>query len=437
MRELKKIYKIRTVLYLALLLLQFFENSLACIRVHTHPLAAVFAMVYSPFEKESLEKYCLTIAFDVRKKLHSAYKRYSLDQLQTLHLCEPIVRHFLLENVLKIGDVDLSEDFNKVTVDYQKIWKQNISVLKKKKAQIKSAISRYNIEDWLHKIKKFYGSTLSIESTACFDVFLLPVLNRNVATSFPIGNRLFLHQTHKGQAVTDDVGVIVHEICHSFFSTQSVAPKQVLRKFFEKHKSPYARLVKNYLNEALATAIGNRFIEKQITGKSIKDAYCEEYIDKYSEVLLPLIEEYLRQNKQMDENFLESAVKIFEKTFPNAIRNYDALFFDLVVFSNFQELDLVEIFRDVFWLTSFESLPVKTFGRTSRDIKQLFSIFILNNTQHIPGITLNNQPDSLYVNKEKNFIVIQTDCLKNIGKALQILKAQKYFTRSFLCKLKS
>jgi hypothetical protein len=152
--------------------------------------------------------------------------------------------------------------------------------------------------------------------------------------------------------------------------------------------------------------------------------------------LFPLVEDYLNNAKQIDENFMKKAIKIFEQTFPGAVYDYEALFFDCIAFSDFEKNNLVKCFWNTFGsISGLRTIPISKFNTARHNAYQPFELLILNNKQHIPGITLECQTDSLYVNKGKKCIVIKTDKIENVSKALEFLKRQKYLTKSFLYKL--
>ena len=428
MRELIRSFRNKVLFFLAF----FISTANSTINVHVNSRAALFAAFFSRGERETrqLEEYGVDGALELQKKYLSAVIACSLTKDFLKASFETIVRYWVSAGIFKIGEFDLSSDFQKAENDYKKIWKKKKPALIRQKKRILQCWQNAKLDVWLPRIRNFYGSNFQIERP--IDIFLAPMLGSKIRTGSLLWSLVFLQTSDKANA-TDDVGIIVHELCHHLFMTMSDYSRKVFNSFCDK--SLYAFLACNYLDEAIATAIGNRFIEKQIRGKISQEAYANEYIDKYSMALFPIVEEYINETKQIDESFMKRAIEIFAQTFPDAVRDYEKLFFDFSVFSDFKRSDLFRCFMGTFPVFGMRIIPVNEVKTT--DTHQPFSLFILNNTQHIPGITLNNQPDSLYVNKEKNFIVIQTDCLKNIGKALQILKSQKYFTRSFLCKLNS
>lgn len=383
------------------------------------------------FEMNDLEKVMDTEALSLARKIRQAFLDFGIDT--RLSSAEEIITPLIRKQILKIGNLDLSQDFIKNLSNYEKTAEKNSKEIQKKIRKLPKIYEKCNVGKWLYPIKVFYNSVYQLHKAAPFEVFLFSFLKNDFALAFPIGHKyIFL------QAFPEDIviylGIIVHEICHIFFETRSEAQQRMMDTFFVQHKSPFAILVKQYFDEAIATCIGNRLIVNQISVEYSQNAYCDQYINKYSEALLPLVTEYLRQGKSIDENFLEISIKIFEQTFPKALCAYDALFFDVLIFSNLKKIDIEEQFKKIFSISNINIFTIEEINKKN-DKNSVFSIFILKNTQHIPHVTLNNQPDSLYVNKRENCIVIQTDCLENIEKALRFLKAQKYFEKTFLYKL--
>lgn len=179
--------------------------------------------------------------------------------------------------------------------------------------------------------------------------------------------------------------------------------------FFAKKKSISAQMAKQYLDEALVTSIGNHFVVNLI-GYNDKNSFSELYINKYSEVLLTLIREYLLKNKKMDSPFLERAVQIFERTFLYAPHTYDPLIFSAPIFSDFSEFEIAEQISSFFYTgkTGFFTVSKDILSLIQKSYGPLVFVFIIKNSKYIPGITLPHQKDYLFIakNKEQLFINI-------------------------------
>ena len=132
--------------------------------------------------------------------------------------------------------------------------------------------------------------------------------------------------------------IVLHEMCHIFYGAQAKAQQQALDGWFQRSRSAYARFAYNYIDEGLATAIGNGWGVKQLAG-SVKDGrwYGNDYIDGFAKELYPLVDDYLTRRQAVDSAFVARAVARFEKRFPRSPVDYNALFYPNVTIYNESE----------------------------------------------------------------------------------------------------
>jgi hypothetical protein len=120
-------------------------------------------------------------------------------------------------------------------------------------------------------------------------------------------------------------GILVHEITHGVFASQVDAVQRSLEKAFIEHKSPYRFLAYKYLDEGVATAIGNGIFVRNITGEVPKNLYNDKYISGYGKRLIPIIDEYLKKKKAWDQEFVDAAILAFGEEFPDSYKNIETL----------------------------------------------------------------------------------------------------------------
>jgi hypothetical protein len=431
LKELRKYYNFRKYYICLLFSVNCFGGEF--VRIYLDPIASLFACLFGctadEFEKEGM------VGMDgLLRQIRRSFYDSSFDT--RLPFSETVVKYLIVHKKLKIGNKDYSVDLRQLIPLYEKIFERKLKLLRRKRLEITKSYSQCHIDIWLPKIMKFYGSDLSLARELPFNVFLFPLFSSDRGFSFPVGNRLLFLQALPESGDTH-AGIITHEICHVFYKTMSSEQKQMFQNFFKKEKSNSAQLAKHYLDESLATSIGNRFVVNDANKKYSRGAYNEEYIDKYSEVLLALVAEYLTEGKTIDKLFLKKAVQIFEQTFPNASSDYNMLFFAPKIFSNFSESDVVEQILSVFFSTEIQVFTLDRINSTTKNEYETIKLVIVKNSTNIPGVTLKKQPDTLCVkkNKDKIFVVIQTDELEKIKKALRFLKNQKVLRFSFLYQL--
>ena len=62
--------------------------------------------------------------------------------------------------------------------------------------------------------------------------------------------------------------------------------------------------------------------------------YDNEYINGFGKALYPIVEEYIAANKQIDKEFVDRAIDIFGKTFPNSITDYAVLINKVAIYND-------------------------------------------------------------------------------------------------------
>lgn len=208
------------------------------------------------------------------------------------------------------------------------IWNTNE---KKLAAQVK-ALKQYDkvVASTMQAAQVFYNTSWPVNTP--FNVSLFPVPGKNegmIAT--PHVNNLCVGVLIDTTDYTLKVSIILHEMCHIFYKEQAKELQRKLEAFFLKNPSRYSPYAYNYLDEALATTLGNGWGLKQITG-SLKEGrwYGDEYIDGFAKVLYPLVEDYLTRRKAIDSSFVSQSISLFEKRFPRATTDYKALLFPRV-----------------------------------------------------------------------------------------------------------
>lgn len=205
----------------------------------------------------------------------------------------------------------------------QYVWAENEA---KANAQLK-ALEPYagQCSEIFRKIKTFYHSSWSEDIP--FVVALYPVPGRSGNTSAtPHANSLCVGVLADETDHIGRVGVVLHEMCHVLYDEQSAEFQHQLDDYFAQNQSPYKAFAYNFFDEGLATALGNGWGSKQLSGKlDESDWYNNEYINGFGKALFPLVEEYLAANKSIDKDFVNKAVDLFAATFPKCLTDYAIL----------------------------------------------------------------------------------------------------------------
>jgi hypothetical protein len=205
-------------------------------------------------------------------------------------------------------------------------------------------------------LKRFYGSTWSSEIPFTISLYAIPGRSGSTTAS-PYTNSLALAVLT--QEVDHDMrmGVAIHEICHMLYQEQPLRKQWAIDSVFVKSRSRYARYAYSYFDEALATACGNGWAYKQLHGAAdTGEWYADKHINGFAKTIFPMVENYLREGKEIDTSFARKAIEAFAKTFPQAPYEFENLLNTVNIFTDAAvHSEYSEIFADVsrsFRLTS-------------------------------------------------------------------------------------
>lgn len=179
--------------------------------------------------------------------------------------------------------------------------------------------------DIFDKLKHFYGSTWTSDIPFTISIYPIPGSKGNT-TATPHSNSIILAVLTEETDHAMRMSVAIHEQCHILFEEQPLATQLRIDSVFSSSHSDFSKYAYGYLDEGLATACGNAWAYKQLTGTEDTTAwYDDAYIDGYAHALYPLVTEYMNDGKQMDKPFVQKAIKLFEQRFPRAIYSYENL----------------------------------------------------------------------------------------------------------------
>lgn len=220
------------------------------------------------------------------------------------------------------------------------IWNKNIKELSEHKVKLEELARQVDLNTMFKKAEKFYKSTWPQDTPFVIGLYPVPFIKnfRNATSSQSLGS-VEEHGVMVGAESEDlkgSFGVIFHELCHSLYQSQSKEVMIEFEQLFAKSKSEYKQQAYSWINESLATALGNGWaFELANNGHMDKtEWYNEPTIDGYGKALYPLVKKYLDRNKAIDKSFVEQAVLLFGKSFPDSIYNYDDLTNELVFIHN-------------------------------------------------------------------------------------------------------
>ena len=216
------------------------------------------------------------------------------------------------------------------------IWKKEQANI----TRIERQLSGYKtqIADLYLKISQFYGT--SWDASIPFKIMLYPIpLERGGTTAIPKGNALICSfLSHREDEYKGTLGIIIHEMCHILFDEQPIPFQRKIDQWFQQTPSEFSKLTYSYLDEGLATVLGNGWSYETIHGtEDTTDWYNNTYINGFAKALYPLTKSYMAVGKQMDSSYVAQAIDIFTQTFPKAIHETSILMNEIRLFANSEE----------------------------------------------------------------------------------------------------
>ncbi len=262
------------------------------------------------------------------------------------------------------------------------VWKkeqENIRKIEDELANYKSQIS-----DLYLQISQFYNTSWDMSIPFKIELYPIPLESGNT-TAIPKGNLLICgFLSHNENEYKGLLGIIIHEMCHILYDAQSVEFQHQMEQWFTNSTSAYAPLAYSFINEGLATALGNGWAYKQIHSSiDSGEWYNNKHIDGFAHAIFPLVERYLAEGKSIDQDFVDESIQLFEQTFPKATQETAILMNSIHLFANTEKEDeLNEIANSIHQYFNIRSMhfstPIlDTESQERFDNKQVTKLFII------------------------------------------------------------
>ncbi len=255
------------------------------------------------------------------------------------------------------------------------------------------------LNELFEKFKTFYGS--SWDKSIPFNLAIYPIIGRSgQTTATPHANCLEMGVLTHEEDVFDLLSIGMHEMSHVLFEEQPLLLQQQLDSLFTDSITPYTKFAYHYIDEALATALGNGYAYKELAGEiDSAEWYSDFYINAYAKAIYPLTEQYVNDKKQIDKTFVLKAIDLFKQTFPNALYDYEPLLMT----------------SDIY----FEDDATKEIDELEFTLHSTFRIYHSNTS--IP-ITDKISLDNLKSSKETQLIILHKNQLQNLAKLKLLFK---------------
>lgn len=313
-------------------------------------------------EKASLAKFKLSMEqMDQRYKFRDSTgnKKNTSQYLASLAAKCSSLEEFLksLQNVFSDADYSvLADTYMRLDPIYQKlVWRPRLSQLQKQLDEFGRESQNTNLANLLVKVQAFMQSPWA--SSTPFTVVLVPLPETDKKNTHgeSIGNVQIVELLSSHQ-FKDQADVVFHEACHALWHSKKNLDK--VQKEFDKDG---ALLAYSELNEGLATALGQGWFNQEAFGAAPdKSWYMDDIINSYAHGLLPLVSEYLKNNKTLDSEFARRAAAIFKERFPKT-SNATKLTSSLMVFVDDASANSAELKRQLLSrLPRMHSLGIST-----------------------------------------------------------------------------
>lgn len=265
----------------------------------------------------------------------------------------PIGVHSELFNILK-----------KLEPIHQKlIWSSHESDVNSYKSKMEDLAKKVDLGKLFDLASQFYNA--SWPKDLSFVISFYPIPGKTGHTSAEsIGNVESVGILTEESDYAGRFGVLFHEMCHSLYESQTASFQKELEKWFDSSPSKYAKYAYRYLNEAVATAIGNGWAFEKASGSvDTRQWYNNRYINDFAKALYPMVKRYIESSKTIDQAFISEAIAIFESTLPDILHEYDNLMFSVSLISDnksFKPKDISPLIHHYFRVSSINrSAPIQ------------------------------------------------------------------------------
>lgn len=217
------------------------------------------------------------------------------------------------------------------------LWEPESARLEQDARRLRELVAAHDVERRLGAIAGFYRARWP--EGLPFTMALVPVPKARVTQAHSV-DAVEVVEVPPGDDLVGRLGVIVHEACHSLYEAQPLEVQhELFGAFATAAPGPLGDLVYQQLNEGLATAVGNGWLEGKVRGGLPPgEWYNDEVIDGVARDLYPEVAARLDGGGVLDDALVEDLVRRFVVRFPGADRS-PALLLDSVLLMTDERLD--------------------------------------------------------------------------------------------------
>ena len=273
----------------------------------------------------------------------------------------------------------------------------------------------------LSEVFKFYNSELGDSSQ--FKVYVCSTFEQSGIFARAFGNNIVLKFNYGNRAA--DMCAILEQVCHRLFQTMRSDSKQAMKNYFLSSGSKNALPAYFLFEDVLAYAIGGLWTHSKLPTPhdSILPKPCDQKIEIIANAILQTVNNYLKNRKKLDKEFLKEYIKQFDIKFPKAYENYDAMLMRLSLIVE-NGIDVPECQNVI--TGKFEIKEILN------EVGSYTTIFIGNNLGHPALRTIqeklpNLNSEFMFVTSDRTgklFIIIKTNDMRKVALAIDNLKSQ-------------
>ena len=225
---------------------------------------------------------------------------------------------FKIRSLGLIPNAELLE-LTEILEEFTPIYRELIYMPNKDKfdQQLKS-LSAYiiskNIPVYFEMGLRFYGTAW--DNSIPFEIALYPLPNPKGFTAEAFINNAVSAIPTDEKDFDGILGIMLHEIFHLIYNEQPLKIKQDISGWFMANPDRCSNYAYWLMNEAFATALGNGYVYGSLSGKVDTGVwYNQKYINLMAKKMYPLLTEYIIKKKPIDQDFINSYIKIYEDNY--------------------------------------------------------------------------------------------------------------------------
>jgi hypothetical protein len=192
--------------------------------------------------------------------------------------------------------------------------------------EMQAALKERNLEATIASFARFYGVNLPLGFPIYFNLFFRPAFRDTHTLGTEFENHAVV-EFLPGEDVRKRLTVVLHELCHFFYSSAPFALKQQLTLEFANSSDPAAMAGWALLNESLATALGNGLASQQLRPAAFQTElppklsfYNNLAIDSAAKALVTFLRGWIDQGKTLyDQGFLHGYLNALETAMPDLL----------------------------------------------------------------------------------------------------------------------